>query len=36
MLQHGTERLPAGASRISNVLFQVLKYDVFGDGTIGG
>ncbi len=31
-----TERLPAGAGRISDVVFQVLKYDVFGDGAIGG
>ncbi|WP_164989219.1 hypothetical protein [Roseovarius sp. A46] len=31
-----TERLPAGAGRISDVLFQVLKYDVFGDGTVSG
>ncbi len=31
-----TERLPAGAGRIGNVLFQVLKYDVLGDGAVGG
>jgi hypothetical protein len=31
-----TERLPAGAGRISDVLFQVLKYDVFCDGAVGG
>ncbi len=30
------ERLPAGAGRIGNVLFQVLKYDVLGDGAVGG
>ena len=29
------EPLPAGAGRIGDVLFQVLKYDVFGDGTVG-
>jgi hypothetical protein len=34
--QHPTERLPAGAGRISDVLFQVLKYDVFCDGAVGG
>ncbi len=31
-----TERLPACAGRISDVVFQVLKYDVFGDGAVGG
>lgn len=31
-----TERLPAGAGRISNVLRQVLKYDVLGNGAVGG
>ena len=31
-----TEQLPAGAGRISDVLFQVLKYDVFCDGAAGG
>ena len=31
-----TERLPADAGRISDMLFQVLKYDVFCDGTVGG
>jgi hypothetical protein len=30
------EPLPAGAGRISDVPFQVLKYDVFGDCTVGG
>ncbi len=30
-----TEPLPAGAGRIGDVLLQVLKYDVFGDGTVG-
>ena len=30
-----TERLPAGAGRISDMFFQVLKYDVFGDGPVG-
>lgn len=32
----GTERLPAGAGRISDVLLQVLKYDVLGNGAVGG
>jgi len=31
-----TERLPAGAGRISDVIFQVLKYDVFRDGAVCG
>jgi hypothetical protein len=31
-----TEPLPAGAGRISDVLFQVLKYAVFRDGAVGG
>jgi hypothetical protein len=31
-----TEQLPAGAGRISDVLFQVLKYDIFRDGAVGG
>ena len=31
-----TKRPPAGAGRISDVLFQVLKYDVFCDGAVGG
>ena len=31
-----TEPLPAGAGRIGDVLFEVLKYDVFRDGTVGG
>ena len=35
-LAFSTERLPAGAGRISDMLFQVLKYDVFRDGTVGG
>ena len=26
---------PAGAGGISDVLFEVLKYDVFGDGAVG-
>jgi hypothetical protein len=30
-----TEPLPAGAGRIGDVLLQVLKYDVFGDGAVG-
>ena len=30
-----TEPLPAGAGRIGDMLFEVLKYDVFGDGTVG-
>jgi hypothetical protein len=30
-----TEQLPAGAGRIRDVLFQVLKYDVFCDGAVG-
>ena len=38
LLSHSyeTERLPAGAGRISDVLFQVLKYDVLCDGAVGG
>jgi len=31
-----TEQLPADAGRIGYVVFQVLKYDVFGDGPVGG
>ncbi len=31
-----TERLPACAGRISDVIFQVLKYDVFCDSAVGG
>ena len=31
-----TERLPAGAGRIRDMLFQVPKYDVLGDGAVGG
>ena len=30
------ERLPAGAGRIRDVLFEVLKYDVLRDGAVGG
>ena len=32
----GTKRLPAFAGRILDVLLQVLKYDIFRDGTVGG
>ena len=28
--------LPAGAGGVGDVMFQVLKYDVFGDGTVCG
>ena len=31
-----TERLPACAGRIDDVLFQVLKYHIFGDGAVCG
>lgn len=31
----GTKPLPAGAGGICDVLFQVLKYDVLCDGSIG-
>ncbi|MEP0703332.1 MAG: hypothetical protein ABJC67_18505, partial [Lentilitoribacter sp.] len=31
-----TKRLPTFVGRISDVLFKVLKYDVFGDCTVGG
>lgn len=31
----GTERLPADAGRISNVIFEVLQDDVFSDCSIG-
>ena len=31
-----TERLPAGAGRIRDMLFQVPNYDVLGDGAVGG
>ena len=31
-----TKPLPAGAGRISDVVLQVLKYDIFRDSAIGG
>ena len=31
-----TKPLPAGAGSIFDILFQVLKYDVFGNGAVGG
>ena len=31
-----TKPLPTGVGRILDMLFQVLKYDVFGDCTVGG
>ena len=34
--RHKTKRLPTGTGRISDVLRQVLKYNVFGDGAISG
>lgn len=33
---NSTELLPAGAGEIGNVLLQVLKHDVFGNGAVGG
>ena len=31
-----TKPLPTGVCRISDMLFKVLKYDVFCDGAVGG
>jgi hypothetical protein len=31
-----TKRLPTGVGRISDVLFQILKYDVLGNCAVGG
>ena len=32
----GTKPLPTDVGRISDMLFQVLKYDVFRNGAVGG
>ena len=31
-----TKRLPTGVGKICDVLFEVLKYGVFGDSAVGG